>query len=243
MPEGPTLVILKEQTTQFEGKVVTAVAGNTTIDLERLLHKKVKSLRTWGKHFLISFDGFYVRVHFLMFGSYSVDEDRKAKIRLGLTFKNGVLNFYASNIKLVEGKVEDDYDFAADIMGDKWDARKAKRRLNEIPDEMICDALLEQDIFSGSGNIIKTEVLYRARVHPESKTSKIPAAKMKNILHEVRHYAFEFLKWKKADELKKHWEAYTKKKCGRCDLPMHKKETGKKKRRSFFCTNCQKLYA
>lgn len=245
MPEGPTLKILHEETKQFEGHKVLEAEGNAKIDVERLNGKKVVSLRTWGKHYLISFEGFYVRIHFLMFGSYSVDETKpNRKIRLGMRFSNGLLNFYASNVKLVEGKIEDDYDFSADVMSPEWNEAKARKKLLQITDELICDALLEQRIFSGVGNIIKTEVLYRARVHPESETGKIPSAKKKVILEQAVAYPQEFLKYKKEGNraLSKHWEAYAQKKCQRCDLPMHKKVTGKMKRRSFFCTNCQVKY-
>lgn len=41
--------------------------------------------------------------------------------------------------------------------------KKAKAKLKATPDELICDALLEQDIFAGVGNIIKNEILYRVR--------------------------------------------------------------------------------
>ncbi|HRO68823.1 MAG TPA: hypothetical protein PK951_00545 [Chitinophagaceae bacterium] len=44
---------------------------------------------------------------------------------------------------------------------------------------MVCDALLDQEIFSGVGNIIKNEVLYRIRVHPESLIGDIPLKKDK----------------------------------------------------------------
>ena len=127
-------------------------------------------------------------------------------------------------------------------MSKKWDPKKAKAKLKNIPDEMICDALLEQDIFAGLGNIIKNEVLYRVRLHPESRVGKIPDTKIRTLIKESRIYSFEFLKWKKKFELKKHWLAHTKKTCLRCNLPFIKKQTGVKKRRSFFCENCQKLY-
>lgn len=243
MPEGPTLVILKEETSGFEGREVTAVTGNAKIDLDRLLHKKVRSFQTWGKHFLIVFDGFYVRVHFLLFGSYRVNERKdNALIRLGLTFSNGELNFYASSVKLFEGDVDEQYDWSTDVMNDAWDAKKAKAKLKASPNKMVCDALLEQDIFSGVGNIIKNEVLYRIKVHPESLTGKIPPRKIDELIAEARIYSFQFLDWKKKYELKKHWLAHTKTICGRCNLAFVKKQTGVKKRRSFFCGNCQELY-
>jgi endonuclease-8 len=71
---------------------------------------------------------------------------------------------------------------------------------------------------------------------------KIPDDKLKEIIDECSIYSFQFLEWKKKFELKSHWLAHTKSLCRRCDLPLQKKYTGVKKRRSFFCTNCQNLY-
>jgi len=127
-------------------------------------------------------------------------------------------------------------------MNANWDPQKAKLKLDAVPEKLICDALLEQDVFSGVGNIIKNEVLYRVYVHPESFTGKIPELKIREIIQEARTYCFEFLEWKKKYELKKHWLAHTKKICLRCNLPIIKKYTGVKKRRSFFCENCQVLH-
>ena len=241
MPEGPTIVILKEEVQQFSGKEILEAVGNTTIDLSRLENKKI-TFKSWGKHFLICFDDFTVRIHFLLFGSYLINEDKSAKIRLGLTFKNGQLNFYAAAVKLLEGDVNSYYDWTSDVMNDDWNPKKAIAKLKVVPDKLVCDALLEQDIFSGVGNIIKNEVLYRIKVHPESKIAKIPKKKLIELTDEARNYSFDFLDWKKKYELKKHWLAHSKKTCSRCDLPLKKEYTGVKKRRSFFCENCQILY-
>lgn len=97
-------------------------------------------------------------------------------------------------------------------------------------------------IFSGVGNIIKNEILYRVRIHPESYVQKIPQLKLKKLVDESRIYSFEFLEWKRKGELKRHWLAHTKKSCLRCNKPIVKKYTGIKKRRSFFCEKCQLLY-
>jgi endonuclease VIII len=77
---------------------------------------------------------------------------------------------------------------------------------------------------------------------PESKAGKIPAAKMKELGKEAVSYSFDFLKWNKAFELKRHWLAYSKKICLGCKIPLHKQYPGVRKRRSFFCNNCQKKY-
>jgi endonuclease VIII len=243
MPEGPSIVLLKEEVQSFIGKKITAVSGNSKIDQQRLKNQKVIDFKSWGKHFLICFNGFTLRVHFLLFGSYRVNEKREGRAeRLHLKFSNGELNLYACSVKFLEGDVNTHYDWSVDVMNDNWDAKNARDKLKKKPKALICDALLEQDIFAGVGNIIKNEILYRVKVHPESVTKKIPATKIKKLVDETRIYSFEFLNWKRDYVLKKHWLAHTKKTCLRCNLPIIRKVTGAKKRRSFFCTKCQKVY-
>lgn len=71
MPEGPSLVILKEQTAPFVGQEIVRAEGNTwAIDTTRLIGQPVVALRTWGKHFLIQMPTMVVRIHFLLFGTY-----------------------------------------------------------------------------------------------------------------------------------------------------------------------------
>ena len=123
MPEGPSIVLLKEAVQSFTGKKIIAVIGNTkTIDKERLLNKKIISFKSWGKHFLICFSDFTVRIHFLLFGSYLIDEKKYSTVRLGLTFNKGQLNFYACSIKIIEENINEIYDWSADVMNDEWDA-------------------------------------------------------------------------------------------------------------------------
>lgn len=241
MPEGPSIVILKESIQQFSGKKVLEVSGNSKTDKERLLNKTVQ-FKSWGKHFLICCKGFFVRIHFLLFGSYRINEGRPVQPRLSLKFKNGELNFYACSVRFVEGHPDDIYDWSGDVMNESWDPAAARAKLKEQPDMLVCDALLSQDIFAGVGNIIKNEVLYRIRVHPESLIGKLPSRKLTELINEAVNYSFQFYEWKKNYELKKHWLAHTKKQCLRCDLPLKKQHLGKTNRRTFFCTNCQKLY-
>lgn len=243
MPEGPSMVILKELVASLKGKKVTAVSGNTKVDLTGIEGQKVIDFKTWGKHFLICFKNKTIRIHFLLFGSYRINETKPSPPRFQLQFGNQQLNFYACSVKLIEEDLDKAYDWSADVMNDTWDPKKAKTKLLKKPAMLVCDALLDQNIFAGSGNIIKNEVLFRIRVHPESKTGKLPARKLGEMIKEARNYSFDFLKWKKEFILKKHWLAHAKKICPRCDIPFVKKQhMGKFKRRSFYCINCQKLY-
>ena len=243
MPEGPSIVILKEEATSFLGQTIRRVEGNTTIDKERLLAQRVESLRSWGKHFLIELPDFSVRVHFLLFGSYRIN-DRKswAVPRLALGFDTGEINFYACSVRFIEEPLDLACDWWADVMSPHWDAALARKRLRSAPDMLVCDALLDQDLFAGVGNIIKNEVLFRIRVHPLSTVGALPAAKLRELVQQARQYSFDFYEWKKQFVLKKHWLAHTKRTCPRCDIPLSKAHLGRTQRRSFFCENCQLRY-
>ena len=242
MPEGPSIVILKEAVSAFKGKKVICINGNTKVELEHLPGKKIIDFKSWGKHFLICFKGETIRIHFMLFGSYRINERKSTPPRLSLVFENGELNFYACSVKLIQGDLDEIYDWSADVMSGEWIASKAKKKLKQIPDTLVCDALLDQNIFAGVGNIIKNEVLFRIYVHPESKVGKLSVKPLNALIKEARNYSYDFLEWKKKFVLKKHWLAHTKKTCPRCKIPFVKQHLGKTNRRSFFCNNCQVLY-
>jgi endonuclease VIII len=242
MPEGPSIIILKEAVQAFKGKKILEVNGNSKIDKERMKNKKIMDFKSWGKHFLICFNDFTLRIHFMLFGSYRINEIKNAIPRLQFRFRKGDLSFYACSVKYIEGDLDDEYDWSADIMNQNWDAIAARKKLKALPEILVCDALLNQTIFAGVGNIIKNEVLFRIKLHPESKIGKLKGRKLTQLISETRAYCFDFLKWKKAFELKKHWLAYSRKICPSCEIPLMKKWLGETHRRTFFCNNCQELY-
>jgi endonuclease VIII len=243
MPEGPSIVILKELVQPFKGKKIIQATGNAKIDMTGLAGQKITDFRSWGKHFLICLPKLTLRVHFLLFGSYSIQEQTKPNPRLHLQFTKGALYFSTCSIKLLEGAPDEIYDWTADVMNPGWDAAKARKKLKSMPDVLTADALLDQSVFAGVGNIIKNEVLFRIRVHPESRVGALPPRKLTELIKEARNYSFDFLAWKKAFELRKHWLAHTKKICPRCDIPFTKvQHLGKMRRRAFYCDNCQILY-
>jgi len=244
MPEGPSIVILKEavQGLHLEGKKIVHAGGNSKIGIDRLEGQKVTAFRSWGKHFLICFDAFFLRIHFLLFGTYRINERKGVPERLRLQFAKDELNFYACSVQLIEKPVDEVYDWSVDVMSEHWSPGRALKKLQAAPEMLACDALLDQDIFAGSGNIFKNEVLFRIRVHPLSRIGKLPEAKVKAIVREVRKYGFQFLEWKKQFVLKQHWKAHRQKICPRCHIPFHKEYLGKTNRVSYFCTGCQVNY-
>lgn len=244
MPEGPSIAILREQAARFTGRTISAASGYAKgIDYARLPGLTVLGMHSWGKHFLIELPGLVLRIHLLMFGSYRIDERKDTLPRLHLEFAGGgELNFYTCSVRELEGPPGDWYDWRGDVMADDWSPRLALKKLRAAPAMLACDALLNQDIFAGVGNIIKNEVLFRIRVHPLSEVGAVPADKLRALVREARQYSFEFKAWKEAFVLKQHWLVHTKKVCPRCNIPLMKGHLGLTRRRSFYCENCQKRY-
>lgn len=245
MPEGPSIVIARDVIRPLiKGKKITAIRGNAKIEMDQLVGKKIQDVRSWGKHLLLCFPGLTVRIHFLMFGSYNVDEHIKLdrSLRMALTAGKHTIFFYTCSIRILEGNVEVLYNWENDLLSDQWNPTKARKKLKALPNEMACDTILNQDVFAGAGNIFKNEVLYRIKVHPETRIKYLPPRKLTELVKETHQYAFDFLKWKRAYVLRKHWLAHTKRTCLRCDLKLIKKYCGKTKRRTFFCSNCQVKY-
>jgi len=242
MPEGPSIVILKEELQAFSKKKIIAVSGNSKIEISRLVNKKVNAFESWGKHLLICFDNFYLRIHMLMWGTCRINERKPVPPRLQMLFKNGEVNFYSCSIRLIEGTVEEFYDWETDVMSDKWNPKRAMKTIRALGHASVCDVLLNQDIFSGVGNIIKNEVLFRIGLHPLSDVQALSPAKLRQLVTEARNYSHDFYKWKKIYELKKHWLIYKKSICPRCKIKVHREYLGKTERLTCFCTNCQRLY-
>ncbi len=243
MPEGPSILLLKQKLLPFKGKKVLDANGYAKgFNADILIGKTLKDIKTWGKHTLLCFPKFTVRVHMMLFGSYKINERGKKNASLHMGFTKGEVNFYISSIKLIEQPLDEVYDWSADIMSDDFDETKTLKKLKAKPKTMICDALLDQKIFSGSGNIIKNESLYRAKIHPENLIGNIPDDRLKDLIKQTVSFSFDFLKWRGAGVLNKHLDAYEQDICPRNHIPLKQKDTGKTKRHSYFCPKCQEKF-
>jgi len=247
--EGPSLYLAARQLRPFKGKTVLSVSGNTKIEKERILNQEVKNIFSWGKHLVIQFDEFALRTHFLLFGAFEADVNnstltgdykRSYTPRLQLDFENGDIKLFNCSVKFLEtGNAKASYDFTIDIMSPKWDSDKAFDAISSKPNAEIADILLDQEIFAGVGNIIKNEVLWRVRIHPETKVKDILPSELKELIAETKKFSHLFYKWRKVFLLRKHLDIYQKSICPRCEAKVKREKTGKRKRISHFCPVCQ----
>ncbi|MES3018740.1 MAG: DNA-formamidopyrimidine glycosylase family protein [Bacteroidota bacterium] len=244
MPEGPTIRLLAEETQQFVGKkVISATTLTDDLDLSRFEGQKIREIKSYGKQLLIVFDDFAVRIHLMLFGYYEINDNfPKGKLRLGLRFKNSELNFYAADVRFIEEPINDLYDWRLDVLSPDFDKQLAVDKLNSLDKEFICDALLDQSIFAGVGNIIKNDMLFKAKVHPLSKSTDVPDAKKLELAEEAVIVSVDFLEWKRSKAKKNKFVAHYKKICPRDKVPFKKLKVGRGKRVCYFCELCQVKY-
>jgi endonuclease-8 len=249
--EGPSLFLAKEQLKPFKKKRVVSVSGNTTIEKGRFEGHIVKEIFSWGKHLLFQFDGFALKVHFLLFGTFSAalegksvtGDYKKSRVpRLALSFENGQIELYNCSVRIIEHpRLKTTYNFAADIMSPTWDSGLAYRKMTNLRDEAIGDVLLDQDIFGGVGNIIKNETLSLARINAEEKVRDLSPLKRKRIVALARLFSKQFYKWRKQFVLRRNLKIHRKAVCPHCGGKVTHRKTGKRHRWSHYCPVCQNL--
>lgn len=61
-----------------------------------------------------------------------------------------------------------------DLLGPDWDPDEAVRRLMQQPDRPIGEALLDQRMAAGIGNMYRAEVLFLRGVHPLTPVERVP---------------------------------------------------------------------
>jgi endonuclease-8 len=248
--EGPSLYLAQQQLRPFARKTVLEVSGNTKIGKERLHGQRVREIFAWGKHLVFQLEGFAMRIHFMLFGSFEAEIDgkwvtgdyrRSREPRLELRFDNGVFKAYSCSIRFIEERrAKSSYDFSRDIMSPKWNAAAARRRVREQPDVQIADVLLDQDLFAGVGNIIKNEVLSIVRVSPKRKVKDIPPKQLARLIEETRAFSKQFYRWRKRFVLRKNLKAHRRARCPHCDAKLMREKTGKRQRWAYWCRSCQR---
>lgn len=239
--EGPSIYLLALELQPFCNQKIMEAFGNAHFEKEALINQIIKEIYGCGKRLIIQTQNYAIVVHFLMYGSYRIDEQRTGMIpRVALLTGKHELYLYNCSAKAyIEHNLKKKLNFKYDIVNPQWNIAKVIAKAKKYPNDTIDDVLLNQEIFAGVGNIIKNETLYLASVLPTKKVKQISLKKLIEIACNARLYSQQFLEQRKDFELRKHWTVYHKKECPK-GHPVSRKKTGKRDRWSFFCPICQK---
>ena len=209
MPEGPSILLLKDQLMPFKNKVVKNAGGYGKMPTDWLKGKKLLDIKTWGKHLLLVFTNGTVRIHLGLFGDVLINERKNVNRSFFLEFAKGEMNGYVVRAKKVED-INKEYDWRTDILSPDFDKNYVKKLVREQGDKTIDDILMDQDIFTGVGNIIRNEALYRAGIHPLSAVKNIPPIKLTKLINEVLKYAKIFYQNLTEHGVNKDFQVYKK---------------------------------
>jgi len=241
--EGPSIHHLQDKLQIFLNNKISAAFGNAKFDKEELVGQKIKDIYAFGKRLIIQLDEHALVTHFLMFGSYRIDEERTDLApRLALITPKHSLFFYSCSVKCEKTQnLKKTLPLDFDILSANWDIKKIVATIKEHPEETIDDILLDQDIFPGVGNIIKNEALALSFLKPQKKVARLSVKKITELAQNARNFSQLFFNHYNSWSLfKKEFLVYGRKNCARCGSKIIRKQTGKRNRRSFICPQCQK---
>jgi endonuclease-8 len=206
VPEGDTIYRAARALGHvLEGKVVTrfetALAPLASVDDNTpVAGRTVEKVESRGKWLLIHFSGDLILVtHMRMSGSWHVyrsDERwrrsrREMRVVIATTdfeavaFNVPVAKFYTARTLERNSTIP---ELGPDLLGAEFAADEAKARLLAQGNEEIANALLNQQVMAGVGNVYKSEVLFACGVHPFRRVSTLTGVEVDCILARARRF-------------------------------------------------------
>uniref|UniRef100_A0A8D1HRF9 Endonuclease 8-like 2 n=1 Tax=Sus scrofa TaxID=9823 RepID=A0A8D1HRF9_PIG len=191
----------------------------------------------------------WLQVSFGLFGSVWVNEFSRAKKankkgdwkdpipRLVLHFGGGgFLAFY--NCQMAWSCSSPVVSPASDILSEKFHRGQALEALGR--DQPVCYTLLDQRYFSGLGNIIKNEALFRAGIHPLTPGSLLGALRLEALVDHVVAFSAGWLEGKFQGR-QQHTQIYQKDRCpaGHQVVKEALGPPGGLQRLTWWCPQCQ----
>nr|XP_025863602.1 endonuclease 8-like 2 [Vulpes vulpes] len=190
----------------------------------------------------------WLQVSFGLFGSIWVNEFSRAKKankrgdwrdpipRLVLYLSGGsFLAFYNCQMSWRSSALVQP---TSDILSEKFHRGQALEALGR--EQPVCYTLLDQRYFSGLGNIIKNEALYRAGIHPLSLGSLLSPRHLEALVDHVVEFSADWLQGKFQGK-QQHTQIYQKEQCP-VGHPVMKDAFGPPggfQRLTWWCPQCQ----
>jgi endonuclease-8 len=184
MPEGNIIHRLARQhTMDFGGRIVRARSpqGRFAREARRLDRRGFLRAEAYGKHlFHIWEEGRIVHVHLGMAGEFYRFEGAAPRprptVRLRLAASPVTIDLIGPpTCELIteEGRREILARLGPDPLREDADSEAIRGALEKRPDRPIGDALLDQRVIAGVGNIYRNEALYLAGIHPLRPSGRV----------------------------------------------------------------------
>lgn len=275
MPEGPSIKNMGDRLrTALEGQTITGVRSRyKKAKLEEwaqiIQEQTVTAVRTHGKNLFIDLDnGYSIYSHMLMWGSWHIyqpgepwtKEDRLARLVLETPVSVAVL-FNAPVCELLSPGQLPQHKTAQmgpDLLSPEFDAGEVWRRLNlpENRERELGEAIMDQFIVAGIGNILKSEILFQAGLHPQRPAGSLNKSEYEDFIrysleliqrsYEQGSFLHAFLPPELLpEEVHGNTLGYVyrrrTKPCYVCGTPIKMVRQGLGKRMTWYCPDCQPL--
>jgi endonuclease-8 len=230
--------------------------------IHRIVGSRVTSIEPMGKHMVIRFDnGLALHTHLRMAGTwhrYAPGERWKipawqARVVLEVP-DHVVVCFNAPVVELMDDRAVMLHpalvSLGPDLAGSEFDFEEAVRRLRARAEMEIAEALLDQRIMAGVGNVFKSEVLFAEGVYPWTRVGALDDAILQRLVATARR----LLKLNVAPGIGPHrvttqgdpaargslWVyGRANRGCTRCRTPIRTRRQGALNRPTFWCPTCQ----
>ena len=180
MPEGDTVfhtaAILRDA---LEGKTLTRcgvrVPRYATVDLTG---ERVDEVFSRGKHLFIRVGPASIHSHLKMDGSWRINPTARQNHKIRILLETGDTVAAGIDLGILEVLDRDhDQDVVAhlgpDLLGPEWDPTRATANLVKDPDRPLAEALLDQKIMAGIGNVYCSELCFLFGRLPTSPVSAL----------------------------------------------------------------------
>ena len=243
MPEGDSLHRAAQRLQVLVGERVEVETPHPRAAVKRLAERldgrRLERVEAVGKNLLLRFEGDLVlRSHLRMKGRWRVE--RRGTSRVGKPWL--VLRGVEHEAVLWNGAVlELVGDRAAprlgpDILGEPPDYGTMLARLRADPAREIGDALLDQRLVAGIGNVWKAEALWEARVSPWRSLEEVDNAELQAVLeaaHTLMRVSVE------RPRPARHVYRRAGRPCPRCGGRVRSAPQGEYARMAYWCPGCQ----
>src|SRR5262245_12892499 len=208
------------------------------VDASRLDGRRLESARAVGKNLLLEFEGGLVlRSHLRMSGRWRVGppgEERRGKPWL-------VLRCPAAEAVLWNGPVLElgargTRRLGPDILAQPPDLDAIASRLRADPGRAVGDALLDQRLVAGIGNVWKAESLWRAGVSPWRRVGEVSDEELRDTLG---HAAALMRVSAEGGRPPRRVYRRAGRPCPRCGTPIASRGQGDANRTAYWCPTCQ----
>lgn len=208
--------------------------------------RTLEAVEARGKHLIAHFSGDLVlHSHLGMNGRWFIAADGRlpyGKPWLRLANGRGIASQNGGKILRIvtESKLRNDPSLrrlGPDPLRPGFDAEVAAQRLRSgAALREIGDALLDQELIAGLGNVIRVEALFRARVSPWRKVSDLSDDELLAVVNENKNVMdISMAKGRRPVAIYKA----QRKGCPSCGGPVSSRGQGDDNRTAFWCPRCQ----